>query len=224
MRSPVSRETSSQVMPNDTHLGNKPSTRRSFLKLGAASALTSGLIPLRTSGGYAETQGNSPLRNLPELDGQLLIDHANRQLVAEDFGRHVRRMPVAVLRPRSVNDIVKIAAYANRKKIKVAMRGRGHSSYGQAQLDGGIVIDSSSLSDVRWSGIDTVDAEPGILWRDVAQFTLERGLTPPIIPDTMVITVGGTLSVGGLGETSHRYGAQVDHVLELRGLHQVVHP
>ena len=31
----------------------------------------------------------------------------------------------------------------------------------------------------------------------------------------MMLTVGGTLSVGGMGETSYRLGAQVDHVLEL---------
>jgi FAD/FMN-containing dehydrogenase len=30
-----------------------------------------------------------------------------------------------------------------------------------------------------------------------------------------MLTVGGTLSVGGTGETSYRFGAQVDHVLEL---------
>src|SRR5262245_16942631 len=31
----------------------------------------------------------------------------------------------------------------------------------------------------------------------------------------MMLTVGGTLSVGGIGETSYRYGAQVDNVREL---------
>ena len=33
--------------------------------------------------------------------------------------------------------------------------------------------------------------------------------------DAMMLTVGGTLSVGGTGETGYRHGAQVDNVLEL---------
>jgi FAD/FMN-containing dehydrogenase len=35
------------------------------------------------------------------------------------------------------------------------------------------------------------------------------------MPDAMMLSVGGTLSVGGVGETSWRFGAQVDHVREL---------
>ena len=57
--------------------------------------------------------------------------------------------------------------------------------------------------------------QPGALWGDVAKVTLDRNLTPPVMPDAMMLTVGGTLSVGGIGETTYRYGAQVDNVLEL---------
>ena len=35
------------------------------------------------------------------------------------------------------------------------------------------------------------------------------------MPDAMMLSVGGTLSVGGMGEAGFRYGAQVDHVLTL---------
>jgi FAD/FMN-containing dehydrogenase len=35
------------------------------------------------------------------------------------------------------------------------------------------------------------------------------------MPDAMMLSVGGTLSVGGMGETGYRFGAQVDHVREL---------
>ena len=33
--------------------------------------------------------------------------------------------------------------------------------------------------------------------------------------DALMLSVGGTLSVGGIGETSYRDGCQVDHVSEL---------
>jgi FAD/FMN-containing dehydrogenase len=35
------------------------------------------------------------------------------------------------------------------------------------------------------------------------------------MPDALMLSVGGTLSVGGMGETGFRCGAQVDHVLAL---------
>src|SRR5258708_35948244 len=62
---------------------------------------------------------------------------------------------------------------------------------------------------------DRVDAGPGALWGDVAKKTLAKTLTPPVFADTMTLTVGGTLSVGGLGNTSQHFGAQVDNATEL---------
>jgi cytokinin dehydrogenase len=45
--------------------------------------------------------------------------------------------------------------------------------------------------------------------------TLTHGYTPPVLTDYLRLTVGGTLSVGGVSGTSWRYGAQVDNVEEL---------
>ena len=45
--------------------------------------------------------------------------------------------------------------------------------------------------------------------------TLAHGLTPPVLTDYLELSVGGTLSVGGVGGQSPHFGAQVDNVLEL---------
>ena len=72
---------------------------------------------------------------------------------------------------------------------------------------------SSTLNGVNWHG-DMIDAQPGAQWGDVAKAALSRGLIPPVMVDAMMLTVGGTLSVG-TGEAGYRYGAQVDNVTEL---------
>jgi FAD/FMN-containing dehydrogenase len=95
------------------------------------------------------------------------------------------------------------------------MRGRGHSQYGQSQVENGIVIDSSTLNAVRLHDDGFLDAQPGALWGEVVRAALARGLTPLVMVDVPILTVGGTLSVGGTGEMTHRYGTQVDNVLEL---------
>ncbi len=41
------------------------------------------------------------------------------------------------------------------------------------------------------------------------------GRLPRVLVDTLDVTVGGTLSAGGLGNTSHRYGMQIGQVEQL---------
>jgi FAD/FMN-containing dehydrogenase len=188
--------------------------RRAFAKL-AASTVFGSLYALKSSWAQGETARASALSQLPDLDGELLFDDASRKAVSEDKGSYIHRSPIAVLRPKSVDDVSRMVTYANKHGLKIAMRGQGHSLYGQALVEGGIVIDSSTLSALRWKRNDVLDAQPGARWGEVAKETLARGLTPVVMPDSMLLTVGGTLSVGGIGETSYRDGAQVDHVLEL---------
>jgi cytokinin dehydrogenase len=188
-------------------------TRRSFVKLAGASLLASGVGSrqvLWTRSATAQTPGD-----LPKFDGEVLFDESARSVAGGDFGNGVHRPPFAILRPRSVDDIVRIMAYANKSGRKLAMRGRGHSLYGQAQVEGGIVIDSSTLNAIRPVGDDLLDVEPGALWGDVAKAALAQGRIPPVVVDALMLSVGGTLSVGGIGETSYREGCQVDHVREL---------
>lgn len=159
------------------------------------------------------------LRNdLTDLSGTLLFDDAARQTAADDFGHIVHRLPIAVLKPGSVQDIVKIVQFANRRDLKVAMRGQGHAMFGQAQVEGGVVIDSSTLNSVRVinsGGRPAIEAGPGALWGAVLDAAYAFKLTPPANVDTHYLSVGGTISTAGFGGTTWREGFQVDHVREL---------
>jgi FAD/FMN-containing dehydrogenase len=210
----MTEHTFRQIEPAEMHSATR-STRRSFVKLAAASTLASGVAWLQGSRTYAATASPSGLGELPRLDGDLLFDATDRQAATGDFGYHIYRSPIAVLKPKSVDDVIRIISYANKRDLKVAMRGQGHCLYGQSQVDGGIIIDSSTLSAISVRGNKALDAQPGALWGDVTKAALDHALTPPVLPDAMMLTVGGTLSVGGMGETSYRFGAQVDHTLEL---------
>ena len=62
---------------------------------------------------------------------------------------------------------------------------------------------------------DSLDVQPGALWGDVARAALSR-TSHAAGHGRCADAVGrGTLSVGGIGETSYREGCQVDHVSEL---------
>ena len=193
----------------------KQISRRNFIRsVAAASSVTIiGFDPRAITPAQAQTQ---PFRDVPKLDGMLLFDEASRNAIAVDASNIFHRIPAAVLKPGSVQDVVEIVRYASRHSLKVAIKGDGHSQYGLTQAEEGIVIDSRTLSAVHEPTAESIDAEPGAFWGDVATSTLAKGLTPRVYPAScMALTVGGTLSVGGIGTTSHHYGAQVDNVAEL---------
>ena len=160
---------------------------------------------------------------VPALDGRLELPGPSESF-SEDFGHLRHQDPQSVLRPGSVDDIVKIVNYARQCGVKVAMNGQGgrddqresHSLYGQALVDGGIAIDSKSLSTIHHIGPGTADVDAGVRWSELAIAAAATGQIPPVVTDFPYLSVGGTLSIGGMGATSHRYGTQGDNVEELQ--------
>jgi FAD/FMN-containing dehydrogenase len=124
-------------------------------------------------------------------------------------------MPLAVLRPASVRDVVALVRYAHRHRIGVSVRGQGHSTDGQSQVQAGVVIDSRTLARIHEIRSDRAVVDAGVTWLELATATIARGLTPPVFTDYVELSVGGTLMAGGIGGTTQTYGMQVDTVLEL---------
>lgn len=159
------------------------------------------------------------LSALPQFEGSFITGEAVRRAMGTDFGYDVHKFPFGVLEPKTVRDIQKVVVFAGQYQMKVTMRGIGGAAYGQTQWEDGITIDSTSFKTMNFvtdkAGNTMLDVRPGALWSDVVDFAMTRNLAPAVLPDTLQISVGGTLSVGGIGETSYRLGAQVDHVTEL---------
>ncbi len=153
--------------------------------------------------------------NMPELAGSLDTDEHSLHWASRDYGDVVHHLPAAVLRPAAAADICAMVANAAQHDLEIVPRGQGHSTGGQAQALGGVVVDMNQLSDIHEVGSDYVVVDAGARWSDVLRATLPRGLTPPVLTDYLELSVGGTLSVGGLGGASHHHGAQTDNVLDL---------
>lgn len=58
----------------------------------------------------------------------------------------------------------------------------------------------------------------GATWRGVLEATLPCGRMPPVLPDYLDLTVGGTLSAAGIGGASHIHGTQAANVIELEAV------
>jgi cytokinin dehydrogenase len=128
--------------------------------------------------------------------------------VAEDFGHVLRGSPKGILRPRSVADVSEAVTHALSSRSRLTLRGVGHSAGGQALPIDSIVVDLSALNAIGLVDADraVVKCEAGALLREVVEASLPHGLLPPTLTNLLDLTVGGLLSVGGIGPGAHRFG------------------
>lgn len=188
-------------------------TRRTAIMGLAAGALVVGMDTV-TGGWVTAASASAEFDRLPRLDGRVRLDDSSRDQAADDFGHLVHHRPLAVLEPGSVDDIAAMVGYCRDRRVPVAARGQGHATNGQAQADRGLVIDMTPLSGIE-IGPGQARVQGGAVWSALLHAALPHGLTPPVLTDYLELSVGGTLSAGGVGGATHQHGAQVDNVIEL---------
>jgi len=116
---------------------------------------------------------------VPPLDGELILAGSVLDASADDFGRLVFHQPYAVLRPGSVEDMAKMVRFAREQGLHIAGMGAvgdSHSTFGQAQVAAGVVIDMATLRSIGPVGPDGVWVEAGASWLEVLEATLPSGL------------------------------------------------
>ncbi len=195
----------------------EPLSRRMFVRRAAVASgsLVVGFDPRVRSWILYGQDRSRHLENLPALDGSLVEEDGSRGAFATDYGNYILRQPRAVLKPGSKQDVVRMVRYANRHGLQIGMRGQGHAESGESLVEAGIVIDSRPLQAIQIGDDRSVNVEPGALVGEVYEAAFARGLTLPATPMCTNLSVGGVLSVGGWGGSSHRFGATVDSVQEL---------
>lgn len=151
---------------------------------------------------------------IPPLDGLLLTDPSSLLPYANDVGNIIHETPVAVLLPGSVHDIAAMVRFCRQHRIRVAARGQGHTTFGQSQVESGLVIDMGTLNQIHSIGPTSAEVDAGLTWKDLLLNVVPQGLTPPVLTGFTGLSIGGTLSVGGISATNTE-GAQVDRVREL---------
>ncbi|HEX4966033.1 MAG TPA: FAD-binding protein [Thermoanaerobaculia bacterium] len=158
------------------------------------------------------------LRELKEVLGdRILLDAEVRALYRSDFGRKVDRLPGAVARCTSAEEVAAVVRFCRDRGIPLVPRGQAHTQSGQATTDGGVLLDTSSMATIHAidETAETATVDCGVIWRDLTAAALAKGLVPRVLTNNLGVQISGTLSMAGLGVASFRYGAQVDNVTEL---------
>ncbi|HEY7410279.1 MAG TPA: polyhydroxyalkanoic acid system family protein [Vicinamibacteria bacterium] len=134
-----------------------------------------------------------------------------------NFGHVHFWRPKVVVKPTCVDDVREALLFARRHGLTVSTRGAAHSQSELAISRDGILLDMKAMH--RVLALDeearTITVEAGAIWRDVVARAYARSLIPPVLTNNLSVTVGGTLSIAGIGVASFRHGAQADNVESL---------
>jgi FAD binding domain len=134
-----------------------------------------------------------------------------------DFGGVRRQTPKFLVDRETEADIVTTFAEARSSGLPLTIRGAGHSCRGQSLSDGGILLRNYvEEAELTFLEAGLVEISSRSRWRDVERQLNQAGRQVPILPDYLDMSVGGTLSVGGMGLNSIVHGFQVDNVVRLR--------
>ncbi len=160
-------------------------------------------------------QRSSLARDLARLvTGDVTDDDAVLAASSTNFGHLERRRPRVRARPKDTRELARVIRFAYEHDIPFATRGAGHAQGPQGLTDG-ILCDITALDTVEPPNGDTIAVGAGARWWRVLQASVGAGRLVPVLTNHTGVTVGGTLSTGGIGPTSFRYGAQVETVQAL---------
>ena len=173
---------------------------------------------VRKAQGLADSQAADLADELRRhISGDVRVDRYNRLLYANDASIY-QMEPVAVVLPRSVEDVAEVVSTAARHGLPVLPRGGGTNLAGST-VNHAIVMDFSKDMDrvlevrpeERWALV-----QPGLvvahLNRAVSQYGLQYA------PDPVTsnrATIGGGIGTNSCGSHSVIYGKTLDHVQEL---------
>jgi FAD/FMN-containing dehydrogenase/NAD-dependent dihydropyrimidine dehydrogenase PreA subunit len=160
-------------------------------------------------------------------DVTILEKPAEREMYSHDIGdvppimtkTFFRTQPDFVVQPRNADDIKKVLAFANDRRVPVIPRGAASWGFGGViPTNAGIVIDLSPFRKILElnAGKKTITVEAGARWGDIDIVAKKAGLCLLTYPSSKFSTVGGWISTGGCGINSFKYGRLAKQIVSMK--------
>ncbi|MBU3914728.1 FAD-dependent oxidoreductase, partial [bacterium] len=149
------------------------------------------------------------------IDGRVITSTILLKEYSYDFGHMIRKEPRIVVVPKSREDILKVFEIADSFGVPISIRGCGHSCIGQSLSDGGIILHNYKTTAGYSKNKDmlTVSSNTEISLLEKSLNT--HGLTNPVLPYFLDLTLGGVLSAGGVGPLSIKRGILAENINKL---------
>jgi len=162
-----------------------------------------------------------------EGDIKILDKTEEREMFSHDIGDvpdimteiFFETQPDFVIQPKNADEIKKVLAFANNRKIPVIPRGSASWGFGGViPTKAGIVIDLSPFRKILELNTKekTVTVEAGARWSDIDIIARKEGLCLMTYPSSKFSTVAGWISTGGYGINSFRYGHLSKQIVSMK--------
>ena len=149
------------------------------------------------------------------FSGDIYIDEYLRKLYSTDASAY-KEMPIAVTRPKNIEDLHALIAFANKHQVSLIPRTAGTSLAGQV-VGAGIVVDVSRyFTKVLKLNVEEhwVEVEPGVILDELNLMLKEHNLFfGPETSTSSRCMMGGMLGNNSCGAHSLIYGSTRDHTL-----------
>lgn len=160
------------------------------------------------------------IKRLMEIVGEenVLMDENISPDYAHDELGTVEKMPDALVRVTSTEQVSKIMKLAWERVIPVTVRGSGTGLVGAAvPVCGGILLETTKMNKIIELDSDnlTVTVQPGVLLMELAAFVEENDFMYPPDPGEKSATIGGNISTNAGGMRAVKYGVTRDYVRAL---------
>ena len=149
-----------------------------------------------------------------KVKGQVVLPgDPNYEEVRKIWNAMIDRRPAVIVRCAKADDVPHALDLARLNGLEVSIRGAGHNIAGNALCEGGLVIDLSTMKNVR---VDAANrrafVEPGATLADFDEAAQKHGLATPVGINSTTGISGLTLG-GGFGWLTRKYGMTVDNLV-----------
>jgi FAD/FMN-containing dehydrogenase len=162
-----------------------------------------------------------PISALTQEDIATLVSQLQGQIVLPsdaDFADARRihfissAMPAMIVRAATTADVAATVRFVRERNLEMVVRSGGHSLAQYSIIEGGIVLDLSSMKTLEFD-TETRMARlgAGLTWGEVAETLNPHGLGLTA-GDNATVGVGGLATGGGIGWFARKYGLTIDHV------------
>ncbi len=160
---------------------------------------------------------NTLLLDILQDKERILTKDIDPKYLSDALGRK-KGSTLAVVFPKSTEEVSKILKLAYENNIKVTPRGAGTNLVGSTvPSQNSIVIDLSHMNNILEIDEDnfTATVEAGVVLKDFQEQVLTKGLFYPPDPGEKLATIGGNISTNAGGMRAVKYGVTRDYVLGL---------
>jgi FAD/FMN-containing dehydrogenase len=149
-----------------------------------------------------------------KVKGQVVLpSDPNYDEVRKIWNAMIDRRPAVIVRCAKADDIPHALELARLNGLEVSIRGAGHNIAGNALCEGGLMIDLSTMKNVR---VDVTNrrafVEPGATLADFDEAVQKHGLATPMGINSTTGVSGLTLG-GGFGWLTRKSGMTVDNLV-----------